>query len=43
MVGAVVVFAVIALEGKVDLDPTPLTIQTTRRPGIGKYLLTPYF
>jgi hypothetical protein len=43
MVGAIVVFAVIAPEGKIDLDPTPLTIQTMRRPKTGKYVLTPYF
>jgi len=43
VVGAVVVLAVVALEGKVDFDPTPLTSQITRRSGTGKYLLTPYF
>jgi ABC-type phosphate transport system auxiliary subunit len=43
VVGAIVVLAVIALEGKVDFDPTPLTSQTTRRSGTGKYLPTPYF
>jgi len=39
MVGAVVMFTVIAPEGKVDLDPTPLTSQTMGRPGIGEYSL----
>jgi hypothetical protein len=43
VVGAIVVLAVIALEGKVDFDPTPLTSQITRRPGIGEHLRTPYF
>jgi hypothetical protein len=34
MVWAIVVFAVVALEGQVDFEPAPLTLQTSRLLGL---------
>lgn len=43
MAWAIEVFAIVAFEGKVDLDPAPLAIQTVRLPETWGYLVTPYF
>jgi len=43
MFRAVVVFAIVTPEGKIDLDCTPLALQTLRLLTYGEYLSTPYF